>query len=326
MNGKRMIIIGLGSMGKRRIRLLKELYPDNEYIGLDSNEKRADEVQKQLGIPVIDSLEALEGNVFAAFVCTSPKSHAHLITECLSRGMHVFTEINLIADGYLINIELARKGNRTLFLSSTQLYKAEIQYIADRVKMFSGNMIYSYHVGQYLPDWHPWDNLKDFFVSSKETNGCRELMAIEFPWLLKTFGKVQKMSVHSRDITCLDLSFPDTYVIELFHENGTIGRLLIDIASRQPVRHFELMGRDLYILWEGTPDTLFEHDLVTHQLKQVLVGEYIHNDQYGSFINEAAYMEEIKDFFNVIRGEQPRYTFQDDEEILTLIDKVEQGI
>ena len=34
-------------------------------------------------------------------------------------------------------------------------------------------------LGQYLPDWHPWESYKSFFVSNKKTNGCRELFAIE---------------------------------------------------------------------------------------------------------------------------------------------------
>ena len=49
-------------------------------------------------------------------------------------------------------------------MSSTLQYRKEIQFIKEEVKKVSGKVNYIYHVGQYLPDWHPWENYKDFFV------------------------------------------------------------------------------------------------------------------------------------------------------------------
>ena len=40
-----------------------------------------------------------------AFVCTSPLSHSAVISECIKKGLHIFTELNLVADGYLENIK-----------------------------------------------------------------------------------------------------------------------------------------------------------------------------------------------------------------------------
>ena len=321
---KNIVIIGLGSMGKRRIRLLKELYPENRYIGIDSNIDRAIAVRDEYNMDVFRSLDELQqGEIFAAFICTSPKSHATLIEQCLMKGWHVFTEINLLSDKYEENIELAKRMNRTLFLSSTTIYKEEIRYIAKRVQETQGKKAYSYHVGQYLPDWHPWDILKDFFVSDKATNGCRELMAIEFPWMLNTFGKVIDMHVIHQTLTGLNLGFPDTYSIQFEHENGIIGNVMIDVVSRQAVRRLEIIGENLYITWDGTPETLYEKELENGQLKCVHAGEYIHDEHYGSFINEYAYMQEIEEFFKVIEGKIACYGFEDDLNTLSLIDQIE---
>lgn len=318
---KNIVIIGLGSMGKRRIRLLKELHPENKYIGIDSNLERAKAVRDEYEIDVLCSLDELQQcEIFAAFICTSPKSHATLIEHCLMKGWHVFTEINLLSDKYEENIKLAKKKNRTLFLSSTPIYKEEIKYITKRVQETPGKKAYSYHVGQYLPDWHPWDALKEFFVSDKATNGCRELMAIEFPWMLNSFGKVKDMHVMRRTLTDLNLGFPDTYSIQFEHENGTIGNVMIDVVSRQAVRRLEIIGENLYITWDGTPDTLYEKDLDNGQLNGVHAGEYIHDERYGSFINEYAYMQEIEEFFKVIEGKTACYGFEDDLVTLKIID------
>lgn len=73
------------------------------------------------------------------------------------------------------NIKLAEQKGKVLFLSSTPLYKEEMQIVNDKVKENGKLCAHQYHVGQYLPDWHLWDNLKNFFASNKNTNGCREL-------------------------------------------------------------------------------------------------------------------------------------------------------
>ena len=39
-----ILMIGLGSMGKRRIRLIQELFPEASVYGVDGREDRRDEV------------------------------------------------------------------------------------------------------------------------------------------------------------------------------------------------------------------------------------------------------------------------------------------
>ena len=51
-------------------------------------------------------------------VCTAPLTHAGIITELLQNGLPVFTELNLVPDGYEENIALAKEKGLPLFLSS----------------------------------------------------------------------------------------------------------------------------------------------------------------------------------------------------------------
>ena len=39
-------VVGLGSMGKRRIRLIREMYPEYSIIGIDSREDRQEEAKR----------------------------------------------------------------------------------------------------------------------------------------------------------------------------------------------------------------------------------------------------------------------------------------
>ena len=103
-------VIGLGSMGKRRIRLIKALYPDYNIIGIDGRKDRRQEAYEQFEIGCYESLDQMNSPIDCVFVCTSPLSHNAIIHDALSRGYHVFTELNLVSDGYDANMTLAKEN------------------------------------------------------------------------------------------------------------------------------------------------------------------------------------------------------------------------
>ncbi len=324
----KVMVIGLGSMGKRRISLLKQLYSDVQITGIDVNEKRREQVKVQFDIDTSDNIVECcnQYKYDAAFICTSPISHALIIDTCLEYHLNVFTEINVIADDYDKLIQKAREKECTLFLSSTMLYRKEIQYINTKVKDHQKPINYIYHVGQYLPDWHPWEHFKDFFVSNKRTNGCRELFAIELPWIINTFGNLISMTVQKSKMSDLDIDYNDNYIVNLMHETGHKGVLMLDVVSRNPVRRIEIVGEEIHVVWEGTPQTLTEYDIHEKEVKRVTTYEEIDkNDNYSANIIENAYADEIKHFMNVLRKGVPLiYTFEKDKEILKIIDAIEK--
>ena len=319
----KICVIGLGSMGKRRIRLLKMIAKDSMIIGIDNNPERVLSAVNECGIECYSRLSDVNAKFDCAFVCTSPQFHAKIIKECLEKDMHVFSEINLSSHLYDENICLAERINKVLFLSSTPLYRTEMKIIDERVKQNGNPCVYRYHVGQYLPDWHPWDKLADFFISNKATNGCRELFAIELPWIQHTFGKIRKVNVMRNKLLSLNLEFWDTYLVQLEHEDGNIGSLSVDVVSRQAVRKLEVYNENLYISWNGTTDSLFEKDIISGKMRQVPAGQCIHENGYGEFINEYAYLKEIESFFDSINGQVPLYCFENDKETLRIIDEIE---
>lgn len=322
-----IVVIGLGSMGKRRIRLIKRIYPEFNIYGVDKREDRRKEVESEFHIHCSDSIENINSkfSINVAFVCTAPLSHDSIISECLKRKLHVFTELNLVSDGYEKNIKLARKNGCKLFLSSTFYYREEIKYIKEYIKKIN-NWNYNYHIGQYLPDWHPWETYKDFFVGDVRTNGCREIMAIEFPWLTAVFGKVEKFNVISNKISSLNIEYNDNYLIQLVHENGNKGNIIVDVVSPVAVRRFEAYSESKYIRWNGTPDSLKQYDKESDHLKKVSLNEIEeHKDGYRQFVVENAYANEIKEFFDVVLlNKIPLYGFEQDLEILELIDELEK--
>lgn len=325
-----VLIIGLGSMGKRRLRLIyKHIRPDM-IIGVDNLLERRVFCEEEYHIITYSNMnEAFKSYKFdCAFVCTSPLSHNIIISDCLKRKIHVFTELNLVNDGYQENILLAKKNNIVLFLSSTALYREESKFINQEVKNSKKIVNYTYHIGQYLPDWHPWEEINNFFVSDIRTNGCREILAIELPWIIQMFGKVINIMAMGSKVTDLDINYKDNYSILLEHENGSQGVLIVDIVSREAIRRFIAYGEELFIKWEGKPDTLFIKDLNTGDLIQKdLYNDIDKLDGYSSSIIENHYLDEIKQFIKAIEGKAGiLYGFEDDIYTIELIDEIEKRV
>ena len=322
MNELRVVVIGLGSMGKRRIRLIKEMYADYNIIGVDARDDRREEASSQFNIECKDSINSVD-KADCAFICTSPLSHNRLIHDCLLREWDVFTELNLVPDGYQDNISLAKSMEKTLFLSSTFLYREEIRYIRSRITG-DKRWNYSYHIGQYLPDWHPWESYKDFFLGDKRTNGCREIMAIELPWIIETFGEVSNINVISDKLTQLNIDYKDNFIIQVQHKNGNKGSLMVDVVSPVAVRKLEIYSEGAYLSWNGTPDSVAEFDASSRKLVSVILSEQTeHMEGYSTFVVENAYKNEIREFFNVLKGcKSAQYGFEQDLKVLKLIDMI----
>ncbi len=322
-----VIVIGLGSMGKRRIRLIKQINENTRIIGIDANKERALQVSSEYGIEISNDLntiiEKFRREIDGAFVCTSPLSHQNIIQQLILNGINVFTEINLVKDGY-DEILKNKQKNQVLFLSSTFLYRKDIQYIIKKVN--TKKAAYTYHTGQYLPDWHPWENYKDFFVNDKRTNGCREIMTIELPWILKCFGNVKNYSVFSGKLATLDLNYDDNFVMLLEHDNGTLGTIVVDVVSRKARRSLEIFNENLHLFWNGTPDSLEEYDIEKKKLVNISTYNNIDKDNnYCDNIIENAYLDEIKAYFKAICENDLsfiRYSFENDYQTLSLLDKM----
>ena len=325
---KTVLVIGLGSMGCRRLRLLKKLRPDLQLCGVDMNDERRKKAEETFSIstyPCIDSAIETE-HPEAAVISTAPLTHAAIIRQCLENGLHVFTEINLVPDAYKENMALAEEKKLVLFLSSTFLYREENRYIIERAKTSAERLNWRYHVGQYLPDWHPWESFRDYFIGHKRTNGCRELFAIELPWLQAAFGPIKKVQVIRQKSTALEIDYDDSYMLLVEHESGHQGCMSVDVVSRKAVRRFEMYGEHLYLTWEGQPHTLQEYNFEKKVDQTVsLYHEVEQQDGYAAFIVENAYTNELVAFLaQVEEGKQPDYGFREDLETLCWIDVIEE--
>lgn len=321
----KVLVVGYGSMGRRRIRLYKQLDKDAQFICVDSNPERIKQIKDDGHTSFADLNEAVKEEPDLAFVCTSPLSHAAIIPVLLQNKINTFTEINLSSKNYDQMISLAKENGVKLFLSSTMLYKKQIKKIKELVQKETLPLTYIYHIGQYLPDWHPWESYKDFFIGKKESNGCREIYAIQLPWIVDTFGDVINLTTVSQKSTKLEIDYDDSYITTFEHKNGNKGVFVVDVVSRVATTYLEVIGENIHLTWDGSNDGLKIYNIVDKKVETFIAYENeVHNENYAANIVENTYLDEIKDFINYVQnGTAPKWSIQKDYAVLDLIDKIE---
>ena len=88
-------------------------------------------------------------------------------------------------------------------------------------------LAFQYHMGQYLPDWHPWEDYRDVYFSKKDTSACREMVPFELIWLNWLMdSQVEDISGTITKVSNLDMDADDIALATLKYKNGIheIGR------------------------------------------------------------------------------------------------------
>src|SRR5678816_324619 len=94
----RFLIIGCGSMGKRRARVLKRL-GFNDILAFDMRSDRLDEIRAKSGVQTFDNLEgALIAEPDVLMVCVPPHLHVQYMREGLRLSLiHISEPTRLLS-------------------------------------------------------------------------------------------------------------------------------------------------------------------------------------------------------------------------------------
>lgn len=322
----RFLIVGLGSMGKRRVRNLQVLKA-KEIIGFDPREDRREEAKEKYGIATYGDFEsAMAARPDALIISTSPDLHMFYAHRALDAGKHFFTEASVTDEGISELIgRLARHRVVGVPSCTMRFYPGpkKIKEWVDQGRI--GRVLgFTYHSGQYLPDWHPWEDYRKFYVAKKETGACREIVPFEMVWLTWTFGPIAEISCLKDRVGDLEVEIDDLYQILFRFRGGAIGHLMVDVLARPAVRHMRIIGTEGIIEWIGKENIIRASRMVDYSWETVSLEAGTVERQY---INpEEPYIEEMRRFIRAIEGNEPfGYTFEEDHKILKLLYRAEES-
>ena len=149
----RFLVVGLGSMGKRRIR---NLFANDEKdaIGFDVSDERRKEVEEKYGIETISDISLVsEKDYDAMIISTPPNLHAPYIRKALQDKKHFFVETTTSEDAYDDVIKSVNDGI-VRAPSCTFRHFAPIKLMKKLIEegKIGKLLAYQYHLGQYLQD------------------------------------------------------------------------------------------------------------------------------------------------------------------------------
>ena len=320
------LVVGLGSMGKRRIRCLQSLNCQ-EIIAYDKNAERCREAATLYGVQTVSRLDEIDfSKVDAWIISTPPNCHLEYINIAVENGMPAFVEASVIREGLAEANARAMSRGVIIAPSCTLRFHPAINIIKEIV--LSGRYgrftNFSYHSGQYLPDWHPWEKVSDFYVSNPATGGGREIVPFELTWLVDVFGFPRKILGCFGKTMDVGADITDTYALAMQFGQG-FGTLLVDVVSRYAVRSITVNLERGQLIWNWEEQIVKMYDAQsdkwvnrTFALGQAAGG-------YNKNIAEQMYIDELQSFLNAIRGKASfSNNLDEDIKVLELLEHVEQ--
>lgn len=323
----RFLVIGLGSMGKRRVRNLRHL-GFTDITGFDPRQDRRAEAAAKYGIATEEDWEAAKRlEVDAWVISTPPDTHLDYGFQALDRGLPFFCEANVTDPRAGEMVRRLKETGLVGAPSATMRYYPGPKAIAALVERgtIGRPLTFTFQSGQYLPDWHPWESYKDFYVSKRETGACREIVPFELSWLMTTFGGVGTVNCLKGRVGDLEVDIDDVYHLLLGFKSGLLGHLCVDVVARPAVRVFRLCGTLGTIEWNHSENAVRVWTAEQGAWQTIDLGAG--TVESGYIHVEEPYIAEMADFVAAVRGEKPwSYPFERDEEILGILVRAEKSM
>jgi predicted dehydrogenase len=318
----KLLIIGLGSMGKRRIRCLLALgVVAKNIIGFDTRRDRAEETKQLYSIETHCEFTNIDLSTSNAWIiATPPHLHMHYALIGASLNKHLFIEASVVDTEMDTLQTLLTKHSVVVFPSCTMRFFPGPEKIFSILNshLLGKTYAWQYQSGQYLADWHPWEKVEDFYVSRKETGGCREIVPFELSWLTKAFGPISNIKAHQDQVSLLAKEIDDIYLLQVQHQNGIFGQLLVDVLSRFPVRYMRITAEKGSLTWDAFANEIRVYTAEKSAWETISLATGTIEKRY---INpEEPYQKEIEAFLTCIKqSTQPHYTLDHDRDILKLL-------
>jgi len=320
-------MVGLGSMGKRRIRCLQAL-GHTHLVGFDIRPDRMQDARNEYGIETIDSLVAMHCNEFdCMFVSTPPDRHNEYLKFGIEHVIPTFVEASVVLAHVQEIYEMNKSQSLFIAPSCTMKFHPMVKELKRIVHSGKYGKLtnFTYHTGQYLSDWHPWENVQDFYVSHRLTGGAREIVPFELTWLTEIFGDPYDIKGYFQKTTEIGANIEDSYAFVLRFSNA-VACMLVDVVSRFATRSLLVNLEKCQLRWNWEEGLLkifeVEHQrwISCHQTENIAAKGYNKN------IIEAMYLDETKAFIDGIQT--PRSfpnSLENDLKILQLLEALEDS-
>ncbi len=311
----KFLIAGLGSIGRRHLRNLEIL--GQKDILLYRTHKSTLEDKELAGYPVETDIQtALKHKPDAVIISNPTALHMNVAVPAAQAGCTLFIEkpiANQLDD--LVELEAAMKKHKNRIFTAFQfrfnsgLKKAK-QLIDDGI--IGRPLSFTSHWGEYLPDWHPWEDYRKSYAARGDLGGGVVLtLCHPLDYLRWLFGDVAELTANTGKISDLEIDVEDFAQALLCFQSGVVGSLHLDYYQRPKHHDLEIIGTEGTLHWD-------------YNSTAVWVNRGSENETYypppQDYERNRMFLDEMKHFVDLAAGKVDSLcSYQDGKEALKLI-------
>ena len=322
----RILIVGLGSIGKRHARLLKKSIPNVAITVLRHKECR-DLLTLGVDNCVTDISAALKYKPQAAIICNPASFHLEVAKQLAMEGVHLLIEkpISNSTEGVAELIEICRTNGTVLMTGYNLRFLPSLLKFRHLLKNKFCGKVYSVRaeVGQYLPSWRPESDYKKN-VSANAALGGGVLLELshEIDYMRWLFGEFEWVNAVELKQSNLEIDVEDTIhvIIGFDHqvdEKPIVATLNMDFIRHDSTRICSVIAENGTLRWNGVDGKVeyFEQGKDDWQLLYEQKNE-----------RDSSFTAELEHFLNCIANvETPQITGNDGFVVLKLIKAIRES-
>ena len=309
----RFLIAGLGSIGRRHLRNLAAL-GQNDILLYRTHQSTLDDDELAPYLVETDLSAALAQGPDAVVIANPTALHMRVAVPAAQQGCALFIEKPLAyRPEDLAELEAALKNGKSPVFSAYQFRfnpgLAKVKQLMDEGAI-GRPLSFQSCWGEYLPDWHPWEDYRQGYAARKDLGGGVVLtLCHPMDYLRWLFGEVREVFAFTGHLSDLEVDVEDTAEAVLRFENGLIGNLNLDYYRRDKRHDLEVVGTLGTLYWDYADSAV---RLRTPQ------GEQCFPAPQG-FERNRMFLDEMAHFIELTAGKvASRCTFEDGKKALEL--------
>lgn len=310
-NNLRFCLVGRGSIGTRHLNNLKYLsYHDiTAYSKIQNKEKDAN-YRDEFGIETVHTIEEVKKIKPDAFIIANPTTkHMELAAVAVDMNSHIFMEKPLSHNLKGVDeLKDSLSDNNLVFcLANNFRFHPAVIRIKKLIKDYAFGDIYFARImaGQYLPDWHPWEDYRQGNSARKQLGGGVVLtLQHEIDYAHWLFGEFKRLKAMVRKVSGLQIDVEDVAATIIESERCPLIEIHLDYLQRPSKRSIQIQGS------KGSIDFRFgDRYLQFYDFEQQ---DYEIIFDLESYDNNHMYVDEIQNFIRCISGEEKPQSGIDD--------------
>jgi predicted dehydrogenase len=299
----KILIIGLGSIGRKHVKAINLVLPDAKIHALRSKKESED----LPGITNIYDFEDIKSEAYDFAIISNPTSkHKETIARMLDFNIPLFIEkpvCNTLDIEETVNYAVSKNvltyvACNLRFLDCMKFIKAQIS-TNNNLRLNEVNV----YCGSYLPEWRPGVNFRQTYSANAELGGGVHLDLIhELDYLYWFFGIPKVVFRNIKNNSSLAVNSID-YANYALDYGSFSANVVLNYYRRDTKRSFELVFEDETWYVDLLKNQIYCNDRIIFSSEQILMDTYEKQIQYFFDIlkNKTETFNTIKDAFNVLK-------------------------